>query len=121
MFNVTMKRWVGVVGLVVLTAMLLSVVFTGTALAQGPSPQSPGTNWGQGNMNGGWGYNGQQSNPYGYGRGGQWSGRMGDREYGWGMMGPGMMGGWRYNAPAPNPNNASPYYGSGWDSCPYGW
>jgi hypothetical protein len=132
MFNMVMKRWIGLTSLIVLTAMLLSIVFAGTALAQGPSPQSPGTNWGQGNMNGGWGYNGPQSMPYGYGRNGRQSnpygygrgqqpGMMDNRGAGWGMMGPGMMGGWGYNAPAPGSNNTTPYYGHGWDNCPYDW
>jgi len=132
MFNTVMKRWIGLTSLVVLTAMLLSVVFADTVLAQGPSPQSPGTNWGQGNMNGGRRYNSQQpmpynygrnswqSNSYGYGRGWQ-GGMMGSRGAGWGMMGPSMMGGQGYNAPAPNLNNTSPSYGYGWDNCPYGW
>ena len=121
MFNIMDKRWVSVVGLIILTAMLLSIVFTGAALAQGPSPQSPGQNWGQRGMMG-WGYNSQPSNPYGYSQDGQWTGPM--REYGWGPMGPGMGYGRGYRAPAPGLNNTAPYYGYGWDDClydPYDW
>ena len=125
MFNFTVKKWTSIISLVVLATVLLSVIFAGTVLAQGPTFRSPGGVWGQGSMNGNSGYNispapygygrsGLQMSPYGYGQG--WGSMMGDWGYDWGMMDR-----WDYGMRMQNPNGAAPVYGYGWDDCPYGW
>lgn len=125
MFKINVKRWVALVGLIALTSVLLGNLFAGTALAQGPTPQTPGPGY----MGADWGHHGGQP------------GMMGDQGYnGWGYnrsttpavpsavpygnsWQPGMMGGewhdgWGYGfTPAPVSTGTTPYYGGGWDGC----
>ncbi len=92
MRNITLKRWLGLVGLFVLVSVLLFGLSTDVTLAQGP-PQSSGSGWGPGGMMGGWGRGGMMG---GWGRGG-------------------MMGGWGYNLTVtPTVTGTTPYgYGQG--------
>lgn len=125
MFKINLKRWVALVGLVALTGVLLGSLFTGTALAQGPAPQTPGPGWGPGYMNGGWGYHGGQSGMmggWGYGPNAAPGGNNPlPYGYGYGNWQPGMIGGWGHhnwgNGSAWGPgSNHTPHYGYG-----YGW